>query len=103
VSGDNVRWRTLDDEGVCTRCGSPDVHCFCPDLTTNEYGTVVSFHRCSACGGEFTVCPPAGPLFGSDCLADTCSSYDISRDVDMFFEPAYEAGIIRRAEEAAGE
>lgn len=90
------KFRTLDGEGVCTRCGAPDVHCFCPTLTRNEYGTVVSVHTCSACGNEFTVCPPASPEFGNDCLGDTCPSYDIARDADMFFEPAFEAGIIRR-------
>ena len=24
--------RTLDDDGICTRCGVPDVHCQCEDL-----------------------------------------------------------------------
>lgn len=24
--------RTLDNEGVCIRCGAPDVHCFCSDV-----------------------------------------------------------------------
>jgi hypothetical protein len=28
--------RTLDAEGVCMRCGVPDVHCMCPDVTFNR-------------------------------------------------------------------
>jgi hypothetical protein len=53
-----------------------------PPLGMNEYGTPVSMHVCSACGDEFTVCPPAGPDFGTGCLAPLCPSYDIERDVD---------------------
>jgi hypothetical protein len=69
---------------------------------TNEYGTPVSVHRCDTCGVEFTVCPsvpdgsPRLDDWGS-CLAETCDSYDIARDVDMFFEPAFELGWIRRS------
>jgi hypothetical protein len=51
-------------------------------LGVNEYGTPVSIHVCSACGDEFTVCPPAGPNYGDGCMAPLCPSYDIERDVD---------------------
>ncbi len=60
-----------------------------------ENGGLVSVHRCYACGEEFTVTPPAGDDWGG-CLAETCPSYDPDRDVDIFFETAYKAGIIRR-------
>lgn len=49
-------------------------------LSKNEYGTDVSVHVCSDCGNRFTVCPPAGEDWGG-CLAETCASYDINRDV----------------------
>lgn len=26
----------MDDEGTCTWCGVPDMHCQCPDVDTNE-------------------------------------------------------------------
>lgn len=85
--------RTLDSEGVCTRCGAPDVHCFCPDFTyeermalarskgVNEYGSPVALKVCATCGREFTICPPS-ETFGPDCLGSDCPSYDIERDVD---------------------
>lgn len=53
----------------------------------NEYGVMRSVHRCLACGEEFTVTPavPEGETFGG-CQGPTCSSYDSSRDIDLFFE-----------------
>ena len=50
---------------------------------TNEHGTPISVHKCSDCGEEFTVCPPAGEDWGG-CMADTCISYDPKRDGDIF-------------------
>ena len=52
--------------------------------------------RCIDCRRMYTVTGPPSVHYGISCLADNCSSYDISRDVDIFFEPAMEAGIIRR-------
>ena len=66
-----------------------------PEEGLNEYGVIVSVHRCHACGSTFTVCPPAGADWGG-CQAEDCESYDPDRDVDLFFDGAYEAGIIRR-------
>lgn len=54
---------------------------------------------CRACGRPFTVTPEPPPEIEDqwlDCLADDCPSYDIGRDVDMFFEPMAEAGLIQR-------
>lgn len=68
-----------------------------PYRSLNEFGTEVSVHRCSTCGETYTLCPPADEAtWGTGCLAETCASYDPNRDVDLFFEPAVEAGIIRR-------
>lgn len=70
--------------------------------SVNEYGTPVSVLTCSACGRGFTVCPALGEdwreKWGDECLADYCSSYDLSRDVDIFFEPMSEAGLIVRGD-----
>jgi hypothetical protein len=62
-------------------------------MAYNEYGTLVSVHICgeAVCGGAFTVCPatPAdrfGDTFGDGCLAEGCPSYDISRDVGLFWD-----------------
>ena len=70
-------------------------------LSTNEYGTPITVATCASCGHEFSVCP-AIPLddferrWGYGCLGDHCASYDIARDIDMFFEPLAEAGLIER-------
>lgn len=61
--------------------------------STNEYGTLVSCHRCNTCGRYFTVCPHNRGQHYDDCLADTCASYDESRDVDKMFDGG--ADIIR--------
>lgn len=73
------------------------------DLALNEYGTPVTVMVCTSCGHEFTVCPalPKGrevELWGTECLGDLCPSYDITRDIGIFFEPAAEVGLIRRQE-----
>lgn len=64
----------------------------------NEYGTPVTVARCKDCGTVFTVCPVVLPERESQwmgCLADDCPSYDIERDIGIFFEPMMEAGLIR--------
>jgi hypothetical protein len=71
-----------------------------PD-STNEYGTPVSVLDCDTCHHVVTLCPALPTegrrqLWGNTCLGDKCPSYDIGRDVDMFFEPMAEAGLIER-------
>lgn len=51
----------------------------------NEYGTTVSVHLCFGCGAEFVVCPPAGDRWGG-CLAESCPTYDSSRDIDKHWD-----------------
>lgn len=63
----------------------------------NGFGVSVSLHHCVYCEGSFTVTPATDDAFGLGCLAETCSSYDLERDVDLFFEAASEAGLIRRS------
>ena len=66
----------------------------------NRYGTRVTVITCIVCGTEVSLCPYIAPedldekWGGSVCLGDACPSYDISRDIDMFFEPLAEAGLI---------
>lgn len=56
----------------------------------NEYGTPVTWFRCEACGGDFSVCPAVPPErldnWGG-CLDEGCPSYDLSRDAEVFFAP----------------
>lgn len=67
------------------------------NLDRNEYGTPVTVMTCTACGHAFSVCPTVDPdEWGRECLADECPSYDLGRDVDTFFEPLAEAGLIER-------
>jgi hypothetical protein len=93
----------LGMSGEACGCGRPDCTATGPQpawhrptLGVNEYGTPVSIHVCTSCGHEFTVCPANLDNHGDGCLGETCPSYDISRDVDIFFEPAAEAGWIRK-------
>lgn len=55
----------------------------------NQYGTLVSRHRCDTCSKEFTVCPAVpddhNDQWGS-CMSEDCPSYDPSRDVDRLFK-----------------
>lgn len=54
----------------------------------NEYGTMLSRHVCETCGQGFTV-TPAAPLDSKgwdNCLAPTCASYDVNRDLDRLFD-----------------
>lgn len=53
----------------------------------NEFGTLVSRHRCDKCGTEFVVCPAVYPddLQWNCCLATVCDSYDPTRDADKLF------------------
>jgi hypothetical protein len=74
-----------------------------PTLSVNEYGTPITVATCAECGGDFSVCPAIPPedfeqRWGTGCLADTCPSYDLGRDIDIFFEPMAEAGLIQRRE-----
>lgn len=71
----------------------PDVfYCLqCPNCGehVNEYGTRVYARNCEACGRFFTICPY--PENGTTknwecCLAEDCSSYDESRDVDKMID-----------------
>ena len=57
-------------------------------ITLNEYGTKVSEHRCVACGSYFTVCPMVDSNNDgwNGCLAETCASYDITRDIDLLWD-----------------
>jgi len=72
--------------------------------SVNEYGTPVSVGICDGqpdyCGREFTVCPAMDDerqeRWGHGCLADFCASYDLGRDIDMFFEPLADHGLIQR-------
>jgi hypothetical protein len=69
-------------------------------ITTNEYGTPVVAGVCDHCGHYYTVCPVPEPdrwdQWGS-CLGDECPSYDLSRDIDIFFEALNENGLIGRS------
>ena len=82
----------------CVGCGKtwtePGCECVCREddlhyeewVTVNEFGTPVSVHTCDACGELFTVCPPVDiGKWGTGCLAEGCPSYDISRDIDLFW------------------
>ena len=67
----------------------------------NEYGTPVTVARCYSCEVVFTVCPPVQPGREDQwtgCLADTCESYDIARDIGIFFQPLAEAGLVTAEE-----
>lgn len=58
-------------------------------MSTNEYGTAVSVHRCDTCQRVFTVCPAVGPGKAGHwdhCLSSDCQSYDPRRDFDLFFD-----------------
>lgn len=83
----------------CLGCGAtwvdPECSCTCEEgdehyedwVTVNEFGTPVSVHTCEACGRMFTVCPPADPeTWGTGCLAEGCPSYDLRRDIDLFWD-----------------
>lgn len=65
-------------------------------ISVNDFGTPVSLHTCEACGREFTVCPAReNDVDWGGCLARECPSYDPARDVDRFFGPDAEPGVIR--------
>lgn len=54
----------------------------------NEYGTPVSLFTCAWCGDDFSICPAADEERRSDwdgCLAESCESYNPSRDADLYF------------------
>ena len=64
----------------------------------NEFGTVVSQHKCKTCGFVFTVCPAAEPgsPFWDNCLDTICDSYDKSRDMDLLFDDPEQSQKIQR-------
>ena len=67
-------WRQLTEPEVTGRIG----------LARNEYGTTVTVFVCSSCGFLFTVTGDIDPeTFGTGCLAETCDSYDVERDVNL--------------------
>lgn len=71
----------------------------------NDHGTPVTIFTCRACGHEVSVCPAIpledfDRLWGYECTGDNCPSYDIARDIGIFFEAAQEAGLIRRGGES---
>ena len=56
-------------------------------LAENDYGTTVTVFVCDRCGYIFTVTGDIDPdEWGTGCLAETCDSYDVTRDVDLMFE-----------------
>jgi hypothetical protein len=66
----------------------------------NDYGTPVSWFKCDACDGEFSVCPAVTEDRYDEwtgCMADTCDSYDIVRDISIFFDAMVESGMLGRA------
>lgn len=64
----------------------------------NEHGTPVTVIDCTACGKQVTVCPAVDPeAWGEQCLTPDCSAYDITRDVDIWFDVAVEHRLIVRA------
>jgi hypothetical protein len=72
----------------------------------NDYGTPTAWGNCDTCGRPYGVCPaPALEKWGNwkNCLADDCPSYDVSRDVDMFFEPMADHGLITRTTTKRGD
>lgn len=67
----------------------------CPGChnAVNEYGTRVLLRRCKTCGARFTVVPvPENPADWEHCMAETCASYDETRDATKLFD----AGMARR-------
>jgi hypothetical protein len=65
--------------------------------SVNEYGTPVSVLRCASCGTVVSLCPVTTPeKWGDGCLAEGCASYDVARDMDIFFDALDEHGLIHR-------
>lgn len=71
-----------------------------PFETVNEYGTPITvFPSCVGCGQESTVCPALPPERVAEwagCLGEQCSTYDLSRDIDLFWEALSDHGQIKR-------
>lgn len=64
-------------------------------VSVNDYGTPVSVLRCATCGSVVSLCPMTTPeRWGNDCLGENCESYDVERDMDIFFDPLAEQGLI---------
>jgi hypothetical protein len=70
-------WTQLTQPEVTGRIG----------LAENDYGVTVTVFVCSSCGSVFTVTGDIDPdSWGTGCLAETCDSYDVSRDVGLMFD-----------------
>lgn len=70
-------WGQLTNPDVTGRIG----------LAVNEHGATVTVFVCSTCGFLFTVTGDIDPdTWGTGCLAESCDSYDVERDVDLMFE-----------------
>jgi hypothetical protein len=68
-------------------------------IAQNEYGTDVAAGICDSCKKPYTICPApdkADWVNWADCLSEECPSYNLDRDIDLFFEPMVEHGLIQR-------
>ena len=55
--------------------------------STNEHGILEGHFKCRTCGAPFTVTPcPINPEKWPNCLAPDCASYELSRDLDRYFD-----------------
>jgi len=52
----------------------------------NGFGVIVSLHRCVYCDEAFSVTPRVDDSFGLGCLGEGCPSYDVARDIDLFWD-----------------
>ncbi len=69
--------------------------------SVNQYGTFISIFKCKTCGDEFTVCPavPTDALDQwTECMSESCASYDVTRDVEIFWDALDDNELIHREE-----
>lgn len=65
-------------------------------FSLNPHNVIVSDHICDFCGAPFIVMPAVDEtLWGGDCLAETCKSYDSARDASRFFGENPDPGLRR--------
>jgi len=67
----------------------------------NECGTEISIFTCESCGAEFTVCPVVPPDLldqWAGCMDEGCASYDVTRDVEIFWDALDDNELIHREE-----
>lgn len=71
-----------------------------PFDSVNEHGTPITvFPSCTGCGQQFTVCPAVPPERVEQwrgCLGEHCSTYDLSRDIDLFWDALSDHDQIKR-------